>query len=108
VMRSRLTANCHRLSCTLINSHQLWADSKFDESLRYGRGNISESSCNSVLVWPGHESWENSRANFPSSTLILVWPRLKIFLKRIIIAYLTVAAQRQIIQDIEMAVEWYP
>jgi hypothetical protein len=30
-----------------------------------------------VLVWPGHESWENSDANSRLPILILAWPRLK-------------------------------
>jgi hypothetical protein len=58
---------------------------RVDESFRNARNNIQSTLINShatlVLVWPGHESWENSRANSRSSTLVnshatlvLVWP----------------------------------
>ena len=72
---------------TLINSHALLFS--FDWDMRVEKTLIetlaSQLSCNShatlVLVWPGHESWENSHANSRFSTLInshatlvLVWP----------------------------------
>jgi hypothetical protein len=45
-----------------------------DENFRYVRGNIQSTLINShatlVLVWPGHESWENSHANSRFSTLM--------------------------------------
>jgi hypothetical protein len=45
---------------------------RVDKSFRY-RGNIQSTPINShatlVLVWPGHESWENSHANSLASQL---------------------------------------
>jgi hypothetical protein len=87
--RSRLIANSHRLSCTFINSLVwLWAGPNFNESwweFSLSRSNIQSTLFNFhatlVLVWLGHESWENSHANSRFSTLInshailvLVWP----------------------------------
>ena len=69
---------------TLIHSHQLWTGSNFDESwseFLQVCPVITNSHATLVLVWPGHESWENSHANSHFSTLInshvtlvLVWP----------------------------------
>ena len=68
------------LSCklSLLNSHQL--SSSFDQRMRVERTLVqtlaSQLSSTLILVWPAHESWENSCANSRFSTLIYSHPRL--------------------------------
>jgi hypothetical protein len=76
-----LTCVCHARSSNL-NRLKFWWE--FDKRSRYARGNIQSTLVNScatlVLVWPGHESWENSHtiSRFSTlinshATLVLVW-----------------------------------
>jgi hypothetical protein len=79
-----------KLSCklSLLNSHQLscklglvWPG---PESWENSRANsiflaLINSHATLVLVWPGHESWENCHANSRFSTLILVWQGVRQF-----------------------------
>ena len=80
--------NSHQLSCklSLLNSHQLSCNSC---SRLTGAWELRKLSCklsplNShatlVLVWPGHENWENSHANPRFSTLTNVWAGLTIII----------------------------
>jgi hypothetical protein len=82
---ARFTAKPRRLPCTLTNFGLVQILMRVDESFCHARGNIKSTLINShvtlVLVWPGHESWENSHANSRFSTfinshatLVLVWP----------------------------------
>ena len=65
-------SNSHRLSCNLVNFELVQILMRVDKSLCYVRGNIQSTlSATLVLVWLGHESWENSHAN--STLIILVW-----------------------------------
>ena len=87
-LHSLLIAKSHRLSSPLIN---YWVGSNlmrvyYESKYSIVKVNIqtiiiNNSHATLVLVWPGHESWENSHANSRFSTLInsratlvLVWP----------------------------------
>ena len=76
---SRLTGawELRKLSCkfSLLNSHQL--SCKFS---------LLNSHATLVLVWPAHESWENSHANSRFSILINL-PRAQVLLKNFKIEY---------------------
>jgi hypothetical protein len=83
---SRLTGawELWKLSCklSLLNSHAtlvlVWLGHEIWENSHANSrfSTLINSHATLVLVWPWHESWENSHANSRFSTLIIVWPML--------------------------------
>ena len=69
-----MTGYKHPEWSTLINSHLVWARMRVERTLVQTLA--SQLSSTLILVWPAHQSWENSRANSRFSTLIYSHPRL--------------------------------
>jgi hypothetical protein len=68
--RRNIQSTFMQFSSTLIDCELVQILMRVDKTFRYRAVISSQLSSSLVLVWPGHESWENSHANSRFSTLM--------------------------------------